>query len=102
MRTVPFLFLWGGIDCACENVQDMIIYYPIVKTMYLRYTMRAHRDQRKDIIKVQASASLPMDSNRVKIGGKLYPVGRINVLRIEKVKKSGIFSSCCINCEKDI
>ncbi|MBR1851673.1 MAG: hypothetical protein IJ794_00645 [Lachnospiraceae bacterium] len=69
----------------------MIIYYPIVKAMYLRYTMRAHRDQRKDIIKVQASASLPLVSNKVRIGGKLYPGGGINVLRIEKVKKQALF-----------
>ncbi|MBQ8117326.1 MAG: patatin family protein [Lachnospiraceae bacterium] len=75
-----------NVDMCYHTIPDYL--YPFDHDTYLQYKGKAYsvvtnvetgqaeylrlRDLRKDIIKVQASASLPLVSNMVKIGGKLY------------------------------
>ena len=75
-----------NVDMCYHTIPDYL--YPFDHDTYLQYKGKAYsvvtnvetgqaeylrlRDLRKDIIKVQASASLPLVSNIVKIGGKLY------------------------------
>ena len=75
-----------NVDMCYHTRPDYL--YPFDHDTYLQYKGKAYsvvtnvetgqaeylrlRDLRKDIIKVQASASLPLVSNMVKIGGKLY------------------------------